>query len=215
MSSRNCLRDCFSISIFLALLLVCQADDIISGDKPIKPAPNQLDASSVSKETIDILVKFFSSTGIDFDPNDKQLAVRYSDKAIEAMSDALHHVDDPEKFSEVNCLVNNIIHDDELHNAPREEMSAPVEPAHEALLRALELMVPGPGPEDMFTKAKSSLRDLYKSHPAHAKELLARFDKALSNGEMDTEMIVIRLSHYYDNWVPLPHFADYIRDLHQ
>lgn len=154
----------------------------------------------VSSSTPEILTDFFAEHGIQVNANDPKFLNRYKPELVEKMAEAALS----KKFEDsyrLNGDVAKMIYKIEHDKSPDDE--------NEALMNALDLLVPDSLTDDIYAKAKTDLRSFYKENRRLSKELIERLTP-IREGDLHTEGAAKLLRHFYYHWIPLGRLVEFI-----
>lgn len=161
----------------------------------------------ITDPEIDILKRFFHMEKLNIDVSDTKFLNRYSQEVITKMSEQmLNYPDVPLKVLELNNQINTLILDTEIHNLIEND-GDPIEPIDEAVMKAIDLIVPDPD----YSPAKEDLRKFYVEQPALAKELLDRIRLAAEAKDLHTDNVARTLRNFYYHWIPLGRLMNVIK----
>lgn len=192
------------MKLFLSgFLLVLQVSSRILCDG-VEEARKTEHKSSMSLEVkIDILERYFSLGETVFNGSDIALVNQYEDEVIKKMQMALDDNLDRLDVHMLNMEINTLIYQIEVGKTPDAEQCKPFKPEHEAVLRALDLIVPNTEQDHEIALAKIDLRRFYLTHTELAGELLDRLIKQLKSTELHLCEATKLLKNYYLHWIPL------------
>lgn len=161
------------------------------------------------QEKASILARFFSMEGVEINTQDENVVNKYNDEVIEEMEESIKNFKDPLKVYHVNAAVNSLIY--KLKTLHVDETSKLIEPMDEAMLQALDLMMPDSADEPVYKLAKDDLRKFYLEQPELGKELLDRIRTDLEYFELHTEGVADYLKKFYYRWIPLGRLGEFIK----
>lgn len=170
------------------------------------------DDTEIDTRKMSILRSYFALIGFSIDPSKKSTLDNYDEDVIKKMDELIKQdakiLDHYDKEAEIN----HMIYESQLKKAPRVDDCKPFEPADEALLRTLDLVVPNPAnnPDSEYPLAKKDLRNFYIEQPERAKELLNRVKSYLDEKELQTDDAARLLRNFYYHWIPLARLEKYI-----
>lgn len=159
-----------------------------------------------------VLRSYFASIGFSIDPSKDSIFNSYDEDILTKMSELLKTDSKLSDYYDEENEINNMIYASQVKKAPKAEDCKPFDPADEALLRALDLIVPNSAsdPDSDYPLAKSDLRKFYIEQPKLAKELLNRVKVYLDLKELHTEDAARLLRNFYYHWIPLGRLEKYI-----
>lgn len=172
---------------FISLLIVNQVTEV---------------DGTLNKEEKGILVDFFNKKGFAIDTSDEALMSRYDKDIIKKMKDdekLTDCYDDTLSAYVHNAEINTMLYESELKKTTtgRED---------EAVLRALDLIVPSPE----YAAARKDLKEFYEEQPILAKELLERIKVSSDSKDLHTENAARFLRNFYNHWIPLGRLTRFI-----
>lgn len=189
--------------VLLCLLGFAMMDD--STDPPSS------DNDEISKETV--LSEFFGREGFKVNVSDQNLVKRYSSDVISRMSHLLDVVSGEEQNDEspidINAAINTMIYMNEVNSFYSKKEKA-TKDQYEALLRAIDLIVPDSSTGPVYKLAKKELADFYIKQKDVSKELLERISVMLVDELLTTGDAARMLRHFYYHWIPLGDLAQLI-----
>lgn len=215
-------ESCMALAVVVTLVCILAqqalADEVIMNKKERKQN-SEAKTTKEQKTPVDksnkpkIIRQFFESQGIGLDEDQmaEQFVSRYDDDVISKMVE-LQAVEN-DYYTTYNLIgeINNMIYNG-LTKSKSLKVEAPFELADEAILQALDLIVPDSEDEQFYSLAKKDLRDFFLKHPDLGRELIERISVPLDMGELQTKQVVDFLHGAYYNWIPLARLADFIEE---
>ena len=175
------------------------------GDKvqilDIRQSDEQHDSRSPDQRS-SIIRAFFEVQGLRIDLEMLEY-VQYTYQVVDKMDESLKSKSDFVKFYRLTREINSMIHE---HIAEKEPS------ADEAIMKALDLIVPRSESQPIFELAKRDLRQFYEEQPKLGKELLERVGSKLDNNELHTQDAMRFLEGTLHNWVALGRLTKFIEE---
>lgn len=152
---------------------------------------------------VDILRRYFELESFKFNASDLLVVAKYDEEVIQKMQTALDENLDMYDTFKLNKEINTLIYQLQVAQLPDANSCKPFKPEHEALLRALDLIVPDSDEDHEILAAKNELRRFYLLQPELAGELLERLEYLVKSEELHSVDAARLLRNYYLHWIPL------------
>lgn len=133
---------------------------------------------------------------------------KYNKNILNTMSELLENRENFSKSYALNKQINTMIHNRVIKTVGK--TTEPFEPADEAILQALDLIVPDADSEPIYAKAKKDLRKFYEEQPELGQALLQHIEYRLDAIDLHTLDAVDFLMSTYINLIPLGRAGVYI-----
>lgn len=170
---------------------------------------NQAVDSSTKRKNAEVIRQFFERQTLFLDEEEgDDFFEKFSQPVVDKMRKVVEDKDDSYSSYLANEEINSMIYADINQNIGKTQK--PFEPADEAILQTLDLIVPDTVTDPVYAKAKKELRKFYEEEPLRGRELLARIGKGLDDNNVQTFDAISFLEGAYHNWIPLGRAADYI-----
>lgn len=157
----------------------------------------------------DIIKQFFANAGINLgDSIDAEFIDRYDDDVVEKMSTYLEKKNNPIDANLLDTQINSMIHKSVTRKIKNVEI--PFKRAHEAILQALDLIVPDSESEPIYKLAKRDLRAFFKEQPELGLDLIERVGVLLEAEKLEMRDATEFLLGCYYNWIPFGRLAEFI-----